>query len=155
MKLDPELRWQDARLGQLLDWWTGHCDRLGHLPARRDFDPLLMRALLPYIYMVDVIDLGRRYRWRLIGTEITAMARRNSTGRYFDEIHDAAAYAEATASFAAVVSACRPQRSVGALSYLDRGFVTYEAMKVPLADDGRRIDMILGLAVIAPEPDES
>ena len=149
--LDPTLSWLDPRLGLVLDWWRGAVAARGHLPGRRDVDPVAMKALLPQIYMVDVLvrPPGRRYRWRLLGTGITGMAGRDSTGRFFDEIYEGEALSNFLRSFDAVVDSARPMRSYGSFAFADnaRDYVTFEAMEVPLASDGVRIDIVLGIGV--------
>ncbi len=105
-----------------------------------------MKGLLPNIYMADVIDGGRRFRWRLLGSDVITMAGRNATGRFFDELYKAEDYRNFTASFAAVVAAMQPMRSLGSFSFADRSFIHFEALEVPLTQDGAAVDVILGIA---------
>jgi hypothetical protein len=57
------------------------------MPSRADMDPVeLPRALLPNLFLVDVEESPRRFRYRLVGTELTAIMRRELTGRYIDEM---------------------------------------------------------------------
>lgn len=147
VQLDPGLDWHDRRLAELLDWWSGMQRQLGCLPARQDFDPLLMPGLLPHVYMVDVIDGGARYRWRLLGTELNVMAGRNATGAWFDELYDPAIYDNVVASLHSVVRRRQPMRSFGSYSFAARAFVHFEAMEVPLSEDGDGVDIVLGIAV--------
>lgn len=144
--LDPSLQYRDGRLGQLLDWWRMQHAERGSLPGRRQFDPLAMPALLPNIYLVDIVPPDR-YRWRLLGTDITDMAARNSTGRYLDEIYEPAAYANLVASFDAVKNRRLPMRSYGNYGFAGRGFIDFEAIELPLAEDGETVDMVLGIVV--------
>lgn len=151
MELDPDLRFEDARLGRLLAWWRGEVEALGRLPGRGRFDPVAMKALLPQVYMVDVLP-GMRLRWRLIGTAITAMAGRDSTGRSFDEIYAGAALDTIAASFREVARSARPLRSFGSFAFAGntRNHVRFEAMEVPLSAGGYTVDMVLGIGVSAP-----
>lgn len=149
VQLDPALGFRDPRLGRILDWWQARRTDLGHLPGRQHFDPLEIPALLPNIYLVDVVPPDR-FRWRLIGSEITAMAGRNSTGRFFDALYDPATYGNFVASFRAVVQSRRPMRSFGDFAFTARGYVRFEALEVPLAEDGAHVDIVFGIAVSEP-----
>ena len=73
----------EGRLAQLLDYWKSL--RPGDLPRRTDIDLMGMSpTLLPHIFMVDVIDDGARFRWRLIGTHIVRHAGSDDTGLDLD-----------------------------------------------------------------------
>lgn len=147
IRLDPALTFQDPRLGRLLDWWCEKVASLDRLPGRQHFDPLEMAALLPHLYMADVVAGGARYRWRLLGTELNALAGRDVTGRHFDEIYAPDIYDNVVASLAAVVRDRQPMRSYGTYAFAARAFVGFEAMEVPLASDGKTVDIILGIAI--------
>lgn len=156
IRRDPALRFESEHLSRLLAWWRERCGTLGHLPARRDFDPVAMKDLLPYVYMVDVEGDGSagaplRFRWRLIGTELTAMADRNATGRWFHDLYARDTYDDFTASYAEAVRSRRPIRTTGTMAFSGaaRDFLPYEALKVPLAGDGLLVDLLIGL--VAPK----
>lgn len=56
------------------------------MPSKADFKPERMRAYLPNIYIVDIIDGGADYRLRLIGTALTQMVGRDMTGCLLSEV---------------------------------------------------------------------
>ncbi len=152
---EDDLRFRDDRPAALLDWWRKRRAALGHLPGRQHFDPVSIKPLLPWIFMVDVEGAGDpagrlRFRWRLLGSELTAMAGRNATGRWFDELYPEPVYGDFVRSYVDTVSQCRAVRSVGtmAIASAARDFLPYESVKTPLATDGRTVDLILGL--VAP-----
>jgi hypothetical protein len=60
----------------------------GSLPTRGDIDPTkLPGSVLPHILLIDIEEGdASRFRWRLIGTHITNVLGRDSTGRYLDEV---------------------------------------------------------------------
>lgn len=147
VELDPDWKQQDPRLRRLGAWWEDACAALGHLPGRQHVDPAGWRGLLAHLYMIDVIEDGKRYRWRLIGTAVTELAGRDATGRYMDDLYDVAGYAEATKSYAAVVASRRPLRSFGTLAFTGRDYSGFDSVEVPLAADGARIDLILGMCI--------
>lgn len=56
------------------------------MPSKNDFKPERMRAYLPNLYIVDIIDGGADYRLRLIGTALTQMVGRDMTGCLLSEV---------------------------------------------------------------------
>lgn len=57
------------------------------MPDRRDIDPVeIGPGLLPNVALVDVIDGGRRFRNRLVGTAIIDRWGFETTGLFLDEI---------------------------------------------------------------------
>ena len=113
------------------------------MPSRADMDPVeLPRKLLPNLFLVDVEDSPRRFRYRLVGTELTAVMRRELAGQYIDEMpflfrkFALPAYAEA------MERACPTYREINAIEALWR--IRYKRLLLPLSEDGRRINMILG-----------
>lgn len=71
-----------ADLRRLHRYWLSKRGARAH-PARADIDPTEIPALLPFLMLVDVLDQGRKFRFRLVGT---AVARgRDPTGRFLHE----------------------------------------------------------------------
>ena len=91
-QLDPDLNIQHPLLRDGLNVWD---DLKGArpMPSPVDIDPLgFPTRLLPHISLLDIeYQPTRRFRWRLIGTYITEILGRDSTGRYWDEIYDSRA----------------------------------------------------------------
>ena len=116
------------------------------MPARADFDPVeLPRALLPNLFLVDVEEEPRRFRYRLVGTELTAVMKRELKGLYIDEM-PFLFRKFALPAYAEVMERAAPTyRQINALEALWR--IRYERLLLPLSDDGRRINMILGAIV--------
>lgn len=75
----------------------------GPLPARDAVDPAAIRALLPYTYMVDVLDPGADFRYRLVGTDIVAHTPRDNTGLRLSEIDSQGTQKQLAALYASVV----------------------------------------------------
>src|SRR5579863_9702970 len=56
------------------------------MPRRRDLDPLHdIPRLLPNVQLADVIDGGRRFRMRVVGSRIVEALGRDGTGKFLDE----------------------------------------------------------------------
>jgi len=78
----------DTQLRELLRFWAAR--RAGAAaPVRAAIDPVEMpRHILPHLTLCDVITTqsGRRYRYRIVGTELVAVAGYDPTWRYLDEV---------------------------------------------------------------------
>ena len=75
----------DVRLRALFGYWREKRGD-GTMPARADLDPLEIPTLLPIVGLVDVLDGGARFRYRLVGTEIVDVDGHDATGRFLDEV---------------------------------------------------------------------
>jgi len=76
----------DPVLGPALAYWT---EKRGSnaMPRKRDIDPVeLPRKLLPNIQIIEVVDGGARFRYRLVGTASVDAFGSDYTGRYVDEM---------------------------------------------------------------------
>src|SRR5579863_3247033 len=59
----------------------------GAVVPRTAIDPVnLPRETLPNLVLFDVFDQGKRFRWRLSGTEIVNQFGRDATGRFGEEM---------------------------------------------------------------------
>lgn len=71
---------EDAKLKEVLAYWQRK--RVGAAPPRRsDIDPNELRALLPYVFLMDVLPGLGDFRYRLMGSEIVHMAGENVTAK--------------------------------------------------------------------------
>lgn len=146
-EIEPE-----GRLAQLLAYW----ERVGKGGiARRDqIDLMDMNpVLLPHVFMVDVLEEGRRFRWRLIGQHIVRHAGTDDTGLYL-EISIAPVMRETIIGhYQQVVRERRPICHRGDFPGRDLRIYRYERLLLPvLAVDGASVDTVLGGAVFTPGP---
>ena len=72
-----------APIRSLSDYW--HALAAGDAPERSRVDLVPIRALLPYLLLVELEDAPFRVRYRLTGTKVDEMTGMNITGRYLDE----------------------------------------------------------------------
>ena len=86
LQVDASLGFERPELVAMLALWRDRC-RDGRLPARADFEPRDFAGHLGWIVLADVEQQPLRFRYRLIGTQVTAMAGRDMSGRYLDEIY--------------------------------------------------------------------
>lgn len=156
----PEGTDGDPAFARLHAYWLGKCADAGdqdwRLPGRAAIDPLDMpRDLLPGIALLEVEpqpDQSRRYRIRLFGSALQAMTGADETGRYYDETVPPAGYALLQPHLDRTVSEARPMFFASPSAAPGRGFLYFGRFGLPLASDGRTVDMILALVRPLPNP---
>ncbi len=149
VELDPALNCRDATLLAIHRYWEAKCgDRT--FPGRADIDPIDLAPHLGNIVLIDVQRSPLRLRYRLIGTAVTAVMNRDSTGKFYDEIYPEPLLGQIYASFRWMIEHRRPLRTFGEAFYPDKNFYEYETLNLPLAANGRDIDMVLGGLVFRP-----
>jgi len=128
---------------KLLDFyalWRGKCSG-GRLPARTDFTLEDLRPYIGRIAILDVIDGGRDFRFRLYGTQIAEEYKGEMTGKSVTAFR--------ANFFAAIVPGYRRAVETRQPHYdapeIDDALMLYkwERLVVPLASDGTTIDMIM------------
>jgi len=134
----------DPRLKALLEYWRAKCSP-GRLPARADIDPLELKSLLGNINLIEAVpqpDGTRRFRYRLFGTEFVFYHGGDLTGQWVDQIGNAVYRQQLVGLYEHVIAT----GATPMLSYdyiLDSRRHRFQAVILPLASDGREIDMIL------------
>jgi hypothetical protein len=63
----------------LLEYW--HAQRCGQLPPITVIDPIKLRPALGRILIIEPVDQGRDFRYRLFGTHIAAVSGFDMTGK--------------------------------------------------------------------------
>lgn len=118
----------------------------GMLAGRQHIDPVALRAILPFINLVDVERTDGnvlRFRYRLMGTLQTTAAGREISGKYLDDVI-APNYRE---RIRANMTAAATQRVAVydrfPMPFADRDFIDSERIYFPLAKDGITVDMLL------------
>ncbi len=117
------------------------------LPPRAAFDPIDMRRFLGDIYLLDVLNGPRRYRFRLIGTRIVEGVGRDFTGRFFDEVYGGQSLDHGVIANGLVVDRGKPVRIYGTARLASRGQMGMEAVLLPLSADGETVDMLMGMII--------
>ena len=140
----------DHRLVALHAYWRS---QRGDRPCmlRADLHPEDIPRLLPIMLLIETNGAPRRFRYRLIGTELVEFAGRDSTGRYIDR----GLYGEAADSMlgtmARVLDGGRPHLTLGNAYWMaGRAWRRTATLLMPLSRDGRGADMLLGGMATAP-----
>jgi CheY-like chemotaxis protein len=134
----------DPILREALVYWHEKCGTRA-MPMRRDIDAAeLPKHLLPHLKLIDVIDGGERFYFRLVGTAIVEAFGGEFTGKYADEIIRADRVDHLHQWYRKVIEARRPVLIRG--RYLTNKSIDMMANRLlmPLSQDGQRVNMILG-----------
>ena len=122
------------------------------LPGRRHLDPAGIKRLLPTVSLIDVGGAPDDYRMRLAGTGLYGVYGREITGKRLSDIYNTAAADYWRAELGKVVAERRPAVGVHNLAWRGASHLSILWLRLPLASNGRDVDMILGYdAVIGPQ----
>jgi hypothetical protein len=137
------------KLRQLYAYWKSKAAS-GRLPSRADISPADVPQLLPYIFLIDVERDPQRFRFRLIGTQICQWAGRDVTGLYTDDPFYGDHGARLSQQYAEVAARGLPFYTEQQAARPERDYVFYDRIVLPLAQDGRTVDMLLCAADTLP-----
>lgn len=129
----------------------------GRIPGRADIRPEDFKRLLPTVSLIDVVDgLRRDYRLRLAGTGLYSVYGREITGRTLGDVYGAKAADYWRSELDKVVEERRPGVGCHSLAWRGSSHMSLLWLRLPLATDGRNVDMILGYdAVVGVQGDTS
>jgi hypothetical protein len=141
-EIDPSQGLRSPELMNLFQLWRSR-HRGDALPRRGDFAAEEFMKFSGRVALIDVEHERFRLRFRLVGTLITNILERDSTGRYLDELYDPVYYARVADYFRTIVDERRALRTIGDMAQTRRRHVQAEVIDLPLAGDGDRVDVIL------------
>ena len=148
--VDADLPPCDSRVAELHSYWRGISPAPGVLPGRQHFDPLAVPRLLPWLFLIDVARDPLRFKYRLIGTvHVDATGGWNATGLWLDQVHPRFVGSTAFPQFCAVAEGGSFAYYSGLPTYvIKKDYVSIERLLMPLARNGRDVDMLLGITVL-------
>lgn len=119
------------------------------MPSRTDIDPSAIREILPHVFLVDVHEEARDFRYRLIGTYLEDHWVSRYTGLWLSEIPEQRAPSMIFSALTKAVERRRP--SCFNLPYRGRKSIysQSEDIMLPLSDDGETVNMILACSVFS------
>ncbi|WP_341911653.1 PAS domain-containing protein [Ferrovibrio terrae] len=132
---DPDLNFWSPRPASFVAFWRERIPAGLQIPSRSLFKPEDLKDFLAYILVIDMDESRQRYRNRLVGTEITARAGRDATGKWLDEIYSPETLHGHHLAHQWVLEHRRPLRVHGTMDFVDRGYIAVEAAVVPLSVD--------------------
>jgi hypothetical protein len=143
-EIDPQ-NLQNPVLSFLKTYWDGkRGDR--RMPTRAEIKPADMKEHLGWIILLDALPDFSDFRYRTIGTRVSQYFLADSTGRTLSEAFGQYGDTAVNGVIATHRKAARDQlavRAYGGAGWLGRSFMDFDALFLPLSDDGVTANMIL------------
>lgn len=142
----------DKRTADLYRYWLSIRPSPGLIPGRRNFHPTDVPRLLQWIWLADVQRVPLRFKYRLVGTAHVEAAGSNPTGQWYDAVHPRFRGSTAYPQFVAVAEEAQIAFYRGPPVYVvDNEHKTIERLILPMAQNGRDVDMLLAITVLDPK----
>lgn len=120
------------------------------MPSRMDIMPWDMKAHVPHVLLADVIEGGKDFRYRLVGTQLQNYFAGNPTGKLMSEAlasFGADAVKRTIQTYATIVADKKPMRIRGSGAIYAQSAKFFDALLTPLSDDGQNVNIIFGAFV--------
>jgi hypothetical protein len=139
-------------VGVLAAWKQVGQGRIG--PKREEITPALVKNALPWIWMIDVVDSGSDFRFRLAGDRIIQFMGRRYAGTLLSEFLDQPFFGHMRQILVACVEQKRPLMvGPGRSKMKGRELLELEVLALPLSEDGEQVTTIFGaMEIRAPQP---
>jgi hypothetical protein len=145
----------DAQIAELYRYWLSIRPVPDLLPGRQHFDPIAIPSLLRLIWLAEVQRDPLRFKYRLVGTAHVEVFGTDTTGRWYDEVHPRFLGSTAYQHFFAAARAQIAFYRGPPVYVIDTDWKTIERLILPMARNGRDVDMLLGITVLDPQPASS
>ena len=143
--VDFALAFEDTRLSNLKALWDRkRGDRV--MPARADFDPTDLREHIGSLFLVDVLEGGDDFQYRLIGSAIVDAVGRDVTGKKVSDVFEE----PILRLYRHLVQHPTPVRTHGTVEWRQRCYLEHECILLPLSDDGRTVNKFICEMVFTP-----
>lgn len=143
-----------AVIRQGLAYWRAARPRPDLLPGRQHIDPLGMPALLPYAWLLEVHPPAGpvgipRFRFRLVGSHVDLGFDGPMTGAWLHEMEEGfETVSSRSRSFVDAATNAQISHRRGVPRFrMNAEAAELERLMMPLAADGRSVDMLLGFTV--------
>jgi hypothetical protein len=131
------------KIRKIFDYWR-YIHPPSGLPSRQHLDPVDIPDLLPHIRLIDIVGDPPRFRVRLCGDRVRDYFGCPQHGRYFDEMFPSFTSRASYFAFMNAIVTHEPSWDAGACDLNPaKVFVPMERIVLPLAGDGRRVDMLI------------
>ena len=155
VEIDRPEHWP-AVLAFVRDYWQAKRGSRT-MPGRNDISPAQLKLQLPQILLVDVVDDGRDFRYRLVGSRLRDFFHSEPSGQLMSETLASFGADTLNATLDAYGTAFKrraPVRLTGAGSWFGQSTKLFDAYLAPLSDDGESVNMILGSFVFEWDHDQ-
>ena len=141
------LQINDPLLQRLHAYW---CEKRGQriAPARAEIHPDEIRDLLPNVYIIEMIGVPHRFRFRLAGTAVVREYGGEITGKFLDEIDLDGANLPILSEYEKAVAEREPVAGSWHFTKRDGRELSYEHLILPLSSDGKTVYMLFGAAAM-------
>lgn len=135
----------DQRLNDAYRYWDGLRGKR-FAPSYTQIDPVNIPKLLRYLLVTEIerTARGRRYRYRLCGTEVEEHFGIAMRGQYIDTMMQGSYRAYIESLYNRLVDQRSPIYSV---STYDQRLLHTKRLMLPLSSDGQQVDMVLSAQV--------
>ena len=139
-----------ARLVAVHDAWKRLA--MGRLaPKREEITPALLKSALPWIWMIDVVDGGQDFRFRIAGDRVVQFLGRRYAGLLLSEFLDQPFFQRMRAILEQSVKHKRPLAAGPMRSNMEgKEFLELEVVVLPLSEDGLHVTTIFGAMEVSP-----
>ncbi len=136
----------DSLITEFFAYWRSMAGS-APMPARRDLNPVDIPAILPWMFLIDVLRTpeGIDFRYRLIGTRNAELVRHDGTGKLVGEAFLGVSATMMRRSYTEVVERQQPLCWLASVPALDRSFLSCYRALFPFSADGQTVNLIAGL----------
>ena len=116
------------------------------MPSRADINPAEMKLHLGWVVLVDVLPDFSDFRYRTVGTNVTRYVLADATGKTVREMFARYGEAALNGNLATYRKCARDRvivRAYGPADWMEHDFLDFDALYLPLSDDGEAVNMIL------------
>jgi len=141
---------EGRRLRAMYDYWRAKAEsRIG--PRREEIRPEEIKKLLPWIWLVDVVDGGADYRFRLGGEEIVKFMGERLAGATLSAQPRVAFFQNMRTRFDACVRAKAPiMIGPARTTHEPSSFLEISALLLPSSENGVDVSLIFGVIEVRP-----
>ncbi len=136
----------DWRLKKFYELWMEKHDSYA-LPSKKDFDPVEMCDLLPYIIMVEKHLETDEFRYRLVGTNEVQFRGMDPTGQLVRDTCAAENPEKAIENYDYVMNQKRPLYNVCSFEIGHRRKFLDQTLFLPTASNGIDVDVVMAISV--------
>ena len=133
---------------ELYDYWVAK-KRDRAMPSRADIDPAEIKKLLPHLLLTDVVDGGKRFRYRLVGTSVSETFGGGISGRYVDEVMTGTYLEFIEGIYRDIVQQRKPIYSESTYKTGPTVGMRAQRLSLPLSSDGSSVDMVVSLQTMS------
>ena len=120
-------------------------------PRRDEITPALVKTALPSVWMIDVVDGGKDFRFRIAGDRIIQFMGRRYAGHLVSEFTDQPFFQDMRGILKACTVEKRPMMvGPGRSRLAGKEHTELEVLVLPLSEDGANVTTLFGAMEVRP-----